>query len=126
MKRDLGLIRDILLYIESESSASVEFEHLMVIMESIRTDKIILQEHLIILKEANYLEFSTLEIESGDIEITDSIRITWSGYDFLDSIRDSSIFKKVLSQLSSLEGYPLQIVKELGLSLIKTQLGLTV
>ncbi|WP_423791593.1 DUF2513 domain-containing protein [Mitsuokella jalaludinii] len=78
-----------------------------------------------------------LLLDAGFIEATDSIyldenvddflitRITFAGYDYLDSIRSDSVWNEVKKRVASVGGsVSLEIVKELGVTLLKTQLGI--
>lgn len=53
------------------------------------------------------------------------VRLTWSGHEFLDSIRDDGLWRKI--KATSVEkgaALSFEIVKELGLSMIRATAGL--
>lgn len=51
--------------------------------------------------------------------------ITWEGHQFLDNIRDPGIWDNVKSKSSKLTSVSIPLLAELGLSLVKEQLGLS-
>lgn len=51
--------------------------------------------------------------------------LTWAGHEFLESIRNETVFNKLKNRLgSSLSGVPFELIKELALALGKNQIGL--
>ena len=83
MRRDMDLIRNILLSTESDDFGNLE-----------EVDGKTLAFHVALLEEAGLLRaYITFD---GDEQPTGYIirKITWSGYEFLDSIRDKTIWEK--------------------------------
>ena len=113
MKRDMDLIREILLKIEehdvnSPSSANLEIEGY-----SPRE----VYEHARLLENAGLIEDAHFDF-AGNTWVQ---RITWSGYDYLDKVRDNSIWKKRRIQ-SKKKGYLLfltQLKRSRLLSLLR-------
>jgi hypothetical protein len=77
MKRDLGLIREILLKTEAD-------EALVFPRRSARD----VTRHVILLQEAGLLEADVRSIANGFRAICDS-RLTWAGYEYLESVREA-------------------------------------
>jgi hypothetical protein len=75
MKRDLGLIREILLKTEAD-------EALVVSGRSARE----VTRHVVLLQEAGLMEADIRLIANGFKTIWDS-RLTWAGYEYLDGLR---------------------------------------
>ncbi|EJA0881225.1 DUF2513 domain-containing protein, partial [Listeria monocytogenes] len=78
------------------------------------------------LREANYIEFNDLIINS-EINTLFVSKITWSGHQFLDNIRDDEVWKKTkktVSKFSSVSVSLLSTISSNVLSqLIKNSLG---
>jgi hypothetical protein len=83
MKRDMDLIRRILLSTESEDLDSIQ-----------DVDGKTLAFHVALLEEAGLLK-AYLSYDGADLPVGFVIRrITWSGYEFLESVRDKTIWEK--------------------------------
>ena len=122
MKRDLNLFRHILLVAEKLSNTTS-----IIPMVDFVTDDYALPEisyHITLLLDANYIDAKRLPIQNEFI-FYNVHRLTNEGHDFLDSIRDDKIYKKILKRLSVVSGaFTLEIVKELGFTLLRSFLGL--
>lgn len=95
MKRDMDLIREILLKIES-SNENGEFS-----INGYSDD--VIEYHLKLLRDAKFIDDYTVNIIG---EITTG-QLTWEGNDYLDKVRDNSTWSKTKN-----------IIKEKGLPLI--------
>jgi hypothetical protein len=109
MKRDLQLIRKILLEIEDKSDG-----HSIVSLPETRkeytNDQI--QYHLKLLSDAGYIEAKDASA-SNDLVIF-PITLTWEGHEFIDEARDEKIWNKVLSEAGKLtESIALPVLREL-------------
>jgi len=98
MKRNLNLIRKILLDIENAppgkviSASNFDYEEF---------EELIIAEHLKLLLDAKFLEGKFMQdfLSNGSIEIFCSIyRLTWDGHEFLANAKNDTIWKKVKSQ----------------------------
>ena len=121
MKRSLDLIRHILLV--TEESAKSELTVLDYQTDAFNAEQI--AYHILLLIDADFIKVikvATLERKTPEYIVE---RLTGSGHDFLDSIRDNKIYKKILKRLSVVSGaFTLEIVKELGFTLLRSFLGL--
>lgn len=115
MKRDMDLIRELLLDIEKNHDGSGR----LVPIETEGNSPAII-EHLFLLNEAGLIEGQDASHLAGRNFLVQ--RMTWSGHDFLDSIRDPEIWKKTKEGAASVKGFSLDLVKALAKGLIKTQL----
>lgn len=121
MKRDLDLIREILLHIEGgpEYDGTREFYY--------TTPE---EMGLTGCTEEAFIYHCTLLIEDRYVDGAATVvnivirRLTSRGHDFLDDIRDAGVWKQVKGRLGSLPGVALSIVAELAKSEIKKHLGL--
>jgi hypothetical protein len=121
MKRDLDLIREILLHIESGQEYDGTREFCSTTPEEMGLTGYTPEE---------FFYHCTLLIEDGYIDGAATIvnivvrRLTSRGHDFLDDIRDPGVWKKVKTQLGGLPGVALTVVAELAKGEIKKHLGL--
>jgi hypothetical protein len=121
MKRDLDLIREILLHIEGGEQYDGTREFYYSTPEEMGLSGCTPEE---------FVYHCTLLIEDGYIDGAATIvnivvrRLTSRGHDFLDDIRDAGVWKQVKNRLGSLPGVALSIVAELAKSEIKKRLGL--
>lgn len=93
MKRDMDLIRSILLDIE-ESPAGEDWD-----IETIAKDKeaATVAKHLELMIEAGFVK-GKVDSDIGCTEYwVSGIELTWEGYEFLDASRNSEVWKKVKS-----------------------------
>jgi hypothetical protein len=123
MKRDMDLIREFLLKIEAGQS---DFEFL-----SEETAAILgtTSDSGLTTKEADHQEYNfQLLIDAGLIEggafsggCFYADKITWSGHDFLDSVRNPETWAKAKKGALAAGGFTLDILKDLAKGLIKKQ-----
>lgn len=112
MKRDLALIREILLKAEQEDFRNKEF-----VLEN--EDINIVNEHLYLLKQAGFIDANVDFISNNNINKVVFYRITWEGYEFLDTIRNENIFKKAIDKLAPIQSFAIPLLKELCLAILK-------
>jgi hypothetical protein len=81
--------------------------------------------HVKLLDESGLIKVSILEY-SGDADIYfDLDRLTWSGHDFLDAIRNDSIWNKTKQMITDKGGaMTFELIKSFAISLAKTALGI--
>ena len=122
MKREMNLLRDILFHIEAfldygdyEMSEDLhkKFD------QEISLKKF--TYHVKLLCEAGFLECKDSSADDGESYII--LSISNSGHDFLDSIRDKTVWEKIIVKLrESGGGYTLTFVGELAKDLLKQNL----
>ena len=114
MKRDLDLIREILLQVEArgpKQSMEVEIEG---------RDRNEIFGHVQLLEEAGFVEVTFTGGPTSWVS-----RITWDGHEFLDSVRDSDVWVKVTNKMKEVGGTAsFDIVKALAIGFVKEKLGL--
>lgn len=120
LKRDLDLIRNMLLMIEAaEPEKKLTYRSFLDLCDD--AEMILL--HIELLMDAGFI----LAIDESDCQGTDYaiLRITFAGYEYLDTIRDGSNWNAIKEKLLPVGGSAtIDIVKELGLSFLRQQLGL--
>lgn len=121
MKRDLDLIREILLHIEEGWGYDGLREFYYSDPEELGITGRTAEEfvyHFRLLVEEGYVDGATTIV---NVTLR---RLTSKGHDFLDHIRDPRVWTQVKLRLGSVEGVALSIIEELAKSEIRKQLGL--
>ncbi len=119
MKRDMDLIRKILLKVEGISDNQPG--GLLVSVDGY--DDHVFARHVELIKEAGLVEAQVLRASGAGAVKAQVNRLTWDGYDFLDAIRSDSIWDKTKAGVAQTVGSaPLEVLKALAISLIKTAL----
>jgi len=125
MKRDMDLMRYIMLYLEENMNASkfyssddIDFSKF-----SKDIDNNIINEHLMLLLKNDFIDavYAGSEVEPITFMIK---RITNEGHDFLDSLRDDEIWNKVKEATINAGGFTLSFMVELGKEYVKERLGI--
>jgi hypothetical protein len=119
MKRDMDLIREILLRIESEGT---DDKRLFLKIEGRSEDEI--SYHVKILAEAGLIR--ALDISKGVLgSMWWPISLTWSGHDFLDDARDDTTWNKTKSLVGEkVASASFEVLKAVLSSVAKSALGL--
>ena len=119
MKRDLNLIRSVLLIVEE---AETPMDTKAIVVDGHTEDEI--EYHINLLMEAGYL--TGIAVHSyGDLYHWLSTRLTWEGHEFLDAARSDTVWAKTTSTISQQVGSTsLEIVKAVLVSVTKSMMGL--
>ena len=114
MKRDMDLIREILLLVEGrkpKQPMDVEIDG---------RDRQEIFGHVQLLQEAGLVEASFMGGPISEVH-----RLTWDGHEFLDSVRDPTVWAKVTKKLKEVGGAAtFDVVKALAIGVAKDQFGL--
>lgn len=93
MKRDLNLIRGILLDVENfpvgQPIQCFEFEG---------KDQPEIAEHVQLLLDAGYIEAEVIRGNMGMPAAYAVLRLTWAGHEFLANAKNDTVWKKVMAQ----------------------------
>lgn len=120
MKRDMELVRKILLAIE-EWPTNPKSE--IPVIEGFDDEDI--AHHCFLLREAGLVEGTDDRCMGYHSPISTPTRITWSGYEFLDASRDESVWRKAMNQAKILGGaVSIEIMKALLVGCAKEKLGI--
>ena len=114
MKRDMDLIRKILLTVEAEDEDGQEGAEVINSILS-ETSPHIVERHISMLEEEELIEkvfsvfsFGVLDKHSGEASLQsygkDTWRLTWAGHDFLDTIRDDDVWIKTKNAVEKVGG----------------------
>lgn len=116
MKRDLDLIRKILLKIEDYSGQLPIFPEYF---SDLCDDQNVIDLHLNLLADSDFIEYYDSTTIGHCYKQYHIIRMTSAGYDYLDSIRDDTIWKTTKEKLAKVGGSAtLDIVKDLATAAI--------
>lgn len=118
MRRDMGLIRRILMAVEAwppgYHAEEIEIEE---------RDPIEVTDHVMLAVEAGLLE--AINVSSLDSRAFLVQRLTWDGHDFLDAARDESVWKDAMARIGKVGGsVTLDVMKALLSSIVHERLKL--
>ncbi len=121
MKRNWDIIREILLKAEE---LNPECTLILSDFDEDRAHEIVY--HVKLLDESGLIKVSIVEF-LGDANIHfDLDRLTWAGHDFLDAVRNDSMWNKTKEMITDKGGaMTLELIKSFAISLAKTALGIS-
>lgn len=116
MKRDMDMVRNVLLFMEQSDDHAFIFQE---IAEGVEGEPDAIIAHVVMLRSAGFLEESQRGV----------VRITWAGHEFLDTIRDPEIWRKTKTGAEKLGSWSVKLLAELATGYIRmkaAELGLPV
>ena len=114
MKRDMDLIREILLAVENGPERGIEnFK-----IGSFFRDQII--HNIRLLKKAEYIEGAIYESDNAGVLGYRIFRLTWAGHDFLEACRDEGRWTKAKEIFGKLDGVTFDVIKQVLVELTMT------
>jgi len=118
VKRDMDLIREILLAVEgADAGASSPLR-----LELPEWDGHVVYQHARILNDAGYMHASFANGSPPGIHV---LGLTWEGHDLIDSIRDNGVWSSVKAKVAEAGGsVPLEVLKAIAVMAIKKKLGM--
>ncbi len=118
MKRDMDLIRALLLFAEENvpggNYADVEVDDLKEGFPNL--DREMLRGHVMLLRDAGFFGPGGDTISSISID-----GLTWEGQDFLDSVRDDAVWANTKKAASEAGGFTVDLLKQIAVGFVKTQ-----
>lgn len=124
MKRDLDLIRDLLLDIESNAEFGKSLFNYKPNLKSHYSDEDI-NGHLLLLIDEEYIVAMVERYVGNEVPLFDIERLTSLGHDYLDSVRDPKIWNNTKASIAKVGGATtLAVVQAVAVANIKTILGL--
>jgi hypothetical protein len=116
MKRDMDLVRKILLEIERQP-----FTHGKITLEIEGYSREEISYHVLLLSEANLIEAEVSARASAEYK---PIRLTWQGHEFLESVRDEARWNKLKDIMGRVGGFVYEIARPVAIELLKSQVSL--
>ncbi len=125
MKRDMDLIRKLLLVVENSDALRLEASSIE------REDPTAVGYHFELLHDAGFLlprtsvgETSTvMHAATGEVMLVKP-QLSWNGCEFLDKVRDDTVWKHVKSKVSVFSSVSISIISAVATDYIKSKLGL--
>ena len=118
MKRDMDLIRTLLIQIE-ESASPTSLGNLVTQNPGVKFPE--LQYNLKQLYDAEYIEGVYTAFASGGFDLL-RIELTWKGHDFIDSVRDDEVWAKTKKGAEEARGFTIDLLKDLAKGLVKKKI----
>lgn len=126
MKRDLDLIREIMLVLEDKIEYGKIFQsaHLIEVIQDKTLSAEKLAYHVGLLVENDFIKAKEYKYQSG--EPTDYLinTITSQGQDFIDTIRQDRTWNKIKDKSSNIGGFTLSLLVDIGKEYLKKQIGI--
>ena len=124
MRLNNDCVRDLLLYIEDNSSINNLIVISQIQVEGYTTDELIYTAMK--LEEAGYIKARVSKFISGSTDVYVN-EITWNGHKFLDNIRDDGVWKTTKEKISKFSSVSLNIMENVAAqvltNLINQQIG---
>lgn len=121
MKRDMDLIRNILIRAETASYGTLSEKD----FSDAGFEEQIVVGHFKLLEEAGLVEAEFLTLETLGVVGGTVSRLTWSGHDYLDTIRNETVWKRTKKLVSEKAGsVPFSIIQTIAAKFLLAQLNL--
>lgn len=126
MERNMELIRTILLKVEADPKFHGELQSISAASLGItdHTEAEVIY-HLVMLVEAGYLVGNTKMARAGAVLVS---KITWEGYEFLDSVRNPETWQKTKEGARTIGSWSVSLLSDMAKAyakhLAKEKLGL--
>lgn len=123
MKRDLDLIRNILLEIEKMPPEQSDLSSKK--LSTLCNNEAIIAFHIKLLLDNKFIEIIHRVPQEGNKDIYFISRLTSSGYDYLDTIRSPKIWEATKEKLYSIGGaVSLEVIKDVAVTISRSYLGI--
>lgn len=113
MKRNLDLVRDILLHLESQESG---FYYKSLILENYSKDETIY--HIILMIENELIDGNIHPVSGNSTPLVIVTRMTWKGHDFLEACRDNQRWKQAKEVFANVGGVTFEVAKDVLVQLM--------
>ena len=119
MKRDMALVREILVFVEAQPAGEL-IQDVSVNCD----DKHVLAEHIRLMIQAGLLDGEArVDREQGSHVLIEGL--TWEGNDFLAAIRNDTVWNRLLAKAKEIGvAMTLELAKELGKKYLRELAGL--
>lgn len=118
MKRDMDLVRDLLLKIEEQKNPALKN---VLPNNASNDDYDRTAEHLrMLIEEAGLVTGIPAHMMGGKNWL--DLKLTWAGHDFLDAVRDPEIWSRTKKGAAEVKGFTFDLLKDLAKGFIKTQI----
>lgn len=115
MRRNFDLIRALLLHYEQKPDHHLERRPAIP-----EIDDLVIDYHVLLLAQAGLIDFEPELTKTGRIIRAYPFGLSWAGHEFLDSIRNQTVWAKVKAKALNAGGdLPFEIIKSVALDLMK-------
>ena len=112
MQRDMDLVRSILLEVEKLPAGNWD-----AVTGIDGCDPAVFSGHVDLMKQAGLIEAAVPHADGVGPISARVFRLTWQGHDFLDAVRNESVWSKVKAKLGdALATTPIDVIKALAIS----------
>lgn len=111
MKRDMDLVREIMLAVEDDVLTFGDGAD----EERFAATRDVVLGHLHIMQQAGLIEVES-QLLDGEYDLRG---LTWEGHDFLDTVRDPEVWKRTKEGASKMGGWTFGLLKDLGAAYLK-------
>ncbi len=111
MKRDMDLVREILLAVEGGTLSFGDEDE----PDGLDHPRDVVLHHLHLMEQAGLVEVMFRPL-SGEIHLRG---LTWAGHEFLDTVRDPEVWKRTKEGASKVGGWTFGLIKDLGTAYLK-------
>lgn len=116
MKRDMDLVRQLLLEMEGHDDYEVSVTEVGLL----GTDRPRIIGHLKLLADGGYVEMTRTNTPSGR-PLTTGWRLTWQGHEFLDQVRDPEIWRQTKAAAGKVGSWSMTVLASLAAGFIKAK-----
>lgn len=124
MKRDMDLIREILLAIERLDTGTDD--DVVVVVEG--REPHMVNAHLRLLAEAGFIDAHEIPDDAAEFSHFVPTRLTWSGHEFLDAVRNPEVWRRTKAGAAKAGGAGIEFMWELakayGKQVLKERIGI--
>lgn len=120
MKRDMDLVRDLLIKI-ADSDSPPTFSKLVPGRKDGTSEYAVAAYHMrMLVEDAGFVRGIDYRSSSGDEWL--SLELTWQGQDFLENVRDPVVWKKTKDGLQKVGGASWDLIRDLGKAYAKLKM----
>ena len=123
MKRDMDLMRAMLLRIEECSDVPPKMLHVDD-FDDLHADPFVISLHVELMNDAGLIEVFDSNVEPDGFKDFAISRLTLAGYEYLAAIRNRKVWVRVKKKIEFLGGATLDIIKQLAVKELAKELGL--
>lgn len=120
-KRNMDLVRDLLLYSEEDPAAfdlACDWEYIGDDGAIRPYDSEVVRYHLRLLEDAGYISEASWVMSGVQIQ-----RLSWSAHDFLDAVRDNQIWEKTKGGALAAGGFTFDLIKDIAKGMFERRSG---
>ena len=116
MKRDMDLIRRLLLYLEEKQSSRPEAN---VCVQGYSKEEIVY--HLALMAQAGYIDYEAFGSISNPNRLIEVVpgSLTWEGHELLETMRDAEIWQRTKGGAAQIGSFGIDVIKALAKGYIR-------